>query len=466
MSTMDTKDVSSTKETIGRAGGKALRKEVPRSTHGGWSAAADRPDPVDLITSQNESRIQFLVPIRHWRMAQTPFTFYRGAAKVMASDLATTPATGLNAQLCGDAHLSNFGAYGSAARELVFDVNDFDETLPGPWEWDLKRLAASFAIAARNNNYKSRHEADLAARSVASYRSAMARFAGMHYLDVWYSHLRVEDIEAAFADQLTKKQRKSGTKWANKARSKNSVHALKKLAEETDDGYRIVSQPPLIVPLRDIPTKQDPDDIKRHVTEQFEQYNDTVPDHLGVLLGRFGYRDLALKVVGVGSVGTNCDVVLLEGRDGSEPFFLQIKEAMDSVLADHLPASRYEHQGERVVVGQRMMQAASDMFLGWTTGATGKFYYWRQFKDMKGSVEVDGAPLTQMQLYAQVCGWTLARAHARSGDSQAIAGYLGKGDVFDKAIADFAVAYADQNDADYKVFKTAIDSGKIDAEEG
>jgi len=463
---MDTKDVSSTKETIGRAGGKALRKEVPRSTHGGWSAAADRPDPVDLITSQNESRIQFLVPIRHWRMAQTPFTFYRGAAKVMASDLATTPATGLNAQLCGDAHLSNFGAYGSAARELVFDVNDFDETLPGPWEWDLKRLAASFAIAARNNNYKSRHEADLAARSVASYRSAMARFAGMHYLDVWYSHLRVEDIEAAFADQLTKKQRKSGTKWANKARSKNSVHALKKLAEETDDGYRIVSQPPLIVPLRDIPTKQDPDDIKRHVTEQFEQYNDTVPDHLGVLLGRFGYRDLALKVVGVGSVGTNCDVVLLEGRDGSEPFFLQIKEAMDSVLADHLPASRYEHQGERVVVGQRMMQAASDMFLGWTTGATGKFYYWRQFKDMKGSVEVDGAPLTQMQLYAQVCGWTLARAHARSGDSQAIAGYLGKGDVFDKAIADFAVAYADQNDADYKVFKTAIDSGKIDAEEG
>ncbi len=458
---MDAKDVNTATDTIGRAGGKALRKEVPRSRHAGWSASADRPDPVDLITSQNESRIQFLVPIRHWRMAETPFTFYRGAAKIMASDLSTTAATGVDVQLCGDAHLSNFGVYGSAARELVFDVNDFDETLPGPWEWDVKRLAASFAIAARNNNYKSRDEADLAACSVASYRSAMARFASMHYLDVWYSRLRVEDIEAAFKYQITKKQRKSSSKWANKARSKNSVHALKKLAEETDDGYRIVSQPPLIVPLRDIPTEDDPDDIKRHVTDQFEQYLDSVPDHLEVLLQRFAYRDLALKIVGVGSVGTNCDVVLLEGRDADEPFFLQIKEATDSVLADHLPASKYEHQGERVVVGQRMMQAASDTFLGWTTGATGKFYYWRQFKDMKGSVEVDGAPLKQMRRYAQVCGWTLARAHARSGDSQAIAGYLGTGEAFDNAIADFAVAYADQNDADYKQFKAAIDSGRI-----
>jgi uncharacterized protein (DUF2252 family) len=462
---MDASDVTNTKGTIGRAGGKKLRKDVPRSSHGGWSPAADRPDPVDLVTSQNESRIQFLVPIRHWRMAQTPFTFYRGAAKIMASDLSTTPASGLDVQLCGDAHLSNFGVYGSAARELVFDVNDFDETLPGPWEWDVKRLAASFAIAARNNNHKGSDEADLAARAVASYRSAMTKFAGMHYLDVWYAHLRVEDIEAAFADQLTKKQQKSGTKWANKARSKNSVHALKKLAEESGDGYRIVSQPPLIVPLRDIPTEDDPDDIKRHVTEQFDQYSGSVPDHLGVLLKRFTYCDLALKVVGVGSVSTNCDVVLLEGRDGSEPFFLQIKEATDSVLAGYLPASRYEHQGVRVVVGQRLMQAASDMFLGWTTGATGKFYYWRQFKDMKGSVEVDGAPVKQMRRYAQVCGWTLARAHARSGDSQAIAGYLGAGEVFDKAIADFAVAYAHQHDPDYEKFKEAIDSGQIAAHE-
>jgi uncharacterized protein (DUF2252 family) len=234
---MDANDVTNAKDTIGRSGGMALRKELPRSSHAGWSARADRPDPVDLITSQNESRLQFLVPIRHWRMAETPFTFFRGAAKVMASDLSTTPSTGLDVQLCGDAHLSNFGVYGSADRDLVFDVNDFDETLPGPWEWDVKRLAASFAIAARSNGYKSRHEADLAARSVASYRSAMAQFAGMHHLDVWYSRLRVEDVEAAFKNQLTKQERKSSTKWANKARSKNSVHALKKLAEESDDRY-------------------------------------------------------------------------------------------------------------------------------------------------------------------------------------------------------------------------------------
>ncbi|MBG7606098.1 MAG: DUF2252 domain-containing protein [Actinobacteria bacterium] len=410
--------------------------------------------------------MQYLVPIRHWRMAQSPFTFYRGGAKIMAQDLSTTPATGLNAQLCGDAHLSNFGVYGSPSRQLVFDVNDFDETLPGPWEWDLKRLAASFAIVARHNNYKSKDEADLAALSVASYRDAMAKFAGARYLDMWYSELNVAKIQAAFGDQLTKKEAKSGKKFAKKARSKNSVHAFDKLAEETDDGFRIMSQPPLIVPLRDIPTKEDPEDIKRHVTEQLTAYLDSVPEHLQALLSRFAYRDAALKVVGVGSVGTNCNVVLFKGRDSTEPFFLQIKEAMQSVLADHLPASKYEHEGERVVVGQRLMQAASDVFLGWTTGSTGRYYYWRQFKDMKGSVEVDGAPLKRMRRYAQLCGWTLARSHARSGDSQAIAGYLGSGDVFDRAIADFAVAYADQNDSDYKAFKAAIDSGQISAHEG
>lgn len=399
-------------------------------------------------------------------MAQSPFTFYRGGAKIMAQDLSTTPATGLNAQLCGDAHLSNFGVYGSSSRQLVFDVNDFDETLPGPWEWDLKRLAASFAIVARNNNYKSKDEADLAALSVASYREAMAKFADMHYLDVWYSELNAAKIHAAFADQLTKKEAKTGKRFAKKARSKNSVHAFNKLAEQTDDGFRIMSQPPLIVPLRDIPTNEDPEDVKRHVTEQLTAYLDSVPDHLQVLINRFSYRDSALKVVGVGSVGTNCDVVLFKGRDSTEPFFLQIKEAMQSVLADHLPASKYQHEGERVVVGQRLMQASSDMFLGWTTGAGGKYYYWRQFKDMKGSVDVDGASLKSMRRYAQLCGWTLARSHARSGDSQAIAGYLGSGDVFDRAVADFAVAYADQNDQDYKAFKSAIDSGQISAHEG
>ena len=471
MSTKDTKDkniknTDNTKDTIGRSGGKELRHSVPRSSHSEWSPAPDRPDPVGLITSQDESRIQFLIPIRHWRMAQSPFTFYRGGAKIMAQDLSTTPTTGLNAQLCGDAHLSNFGVYGSPSRQLVFDVNDFDETLAGPWEWDLKRLAASFTIVARNNGYKKNDETDLPARAVRAYRNAMAQFADMHYLDVWYSELNVEDIFETFSDQLTKKETKKGQKFIDKARSKNSVHAFDKLAEETDDGFRIASQPPLIVPLRDIPTDEKPAEIKRLVTEQLQAYLDSVPDHLEALLNRFAYRDLALKVVGVGSVGMNCDIVLLKGRDASEPFFLQVKEATQSVLADHLPATRFSHEGERVVVGQRVMQASTDIFLGWTTAQDGRYYYWRQFKDMKGSVEVDGAPREQMQRYAHVCGWTLARAHARSADSRAIAGYLGTGDVFDKAIAEFAVAYADQNESDYKAFKAAIDSGKISAHEG
>ena len=449
----------------GSAAGKALRREVPRSSHGDWSAAQDRPDPVDLITDQDETRVQSLVPIRHWRMSQSPFSFYRGGARIMARDLSSTPTTALNVQLCGDAHLSNFGVYGSPSRQLVFDVNDFDETLPGPWEWDLKRLAASFAIAARHNEYDSDDELDLAARSVASYRNAIRHFAGMHYLDVWYSHASAADIEAAFDNQLSKKERKSGAKFVRKARSKNSVRALRKLAEQTDDGYRIVAQPPLIVPLRDIPTEDGPEDIERYVTDGFTQYLSSVPDHLGVLLDRFGYRDLALKVVGVGSVGTRCFVVLLKGRDAGEPFFLQIKEAGPSVLADHLPASAYEHEGQRVVVGQRLMQAQSDSFLGWTTGEKGTHYYWRQFKDMKGSVDVDDVSLAQMRRYAQLCGWTLARAHARSGDAQAIAGYVGSGKALDRAIARFSIAYADQNERDFAAFKAEIDSGRIPAHE-
>ncbi len=445
--------------------GKRLRREAPRSSHGDWAPAEDRPDPVDLITSQDMSRLEHLVPIRHWRMSQSPFSFYRGSAKIMAHDLTSTPTTGLNVQLCGDAHLSNFGVYGSPSRQLVFDLNDFDETMPGPWEWDLKRLAASFAIAARHNEYDSADELNLAARSVESYRNAIRHFAGMHYLDVWYSDASVADIEAAFKDQLSKRERKSSEKFARKARSKNSVHALRKLAEQTENGYRIVAQPPLIVPLRDIPLEDDPEEIERYVTEGFSQYLSSLPDHLGVLLARFGYRDLALKVVGVGSVGTRCYVVLLKGRDASEPFFLQIKEATESVLADHLPANTYEHQGQRVVVGQRLMQAHSDGFLGWTTGSQGTNYYWRQFKDMKGSLDVDGAPLAQMRRYARLCGWTLARAHARSGDAAAIAGYVGSGKALDRAIARFSVAYADQNERDYAAFNAAIDSGQIEARE-
>jgi uncharacterized protein (DUF2252 family) len=457
--------MTSTTERSGLDAGKALRKVAPRSSHGEWTASAGRPDPVALITSQNVSRLQFLVPIRHWRMSQSSFAFYRGAAKVMAHDLVSTPSTGVEVQSCGDAHLSNFGVFGSPERDLVFDVNDFDETLPGPWEWDVKRLAASFAIAARHNGYDADDERDLPRRAVAEYRRAMRRFAGSRYTEVWYAHLDVEDVYDAFADQLTKKERKRGEKFARKARSKNSVHAFDKLAEQADGGFRIASQPPLVVPLREIPHDEDPDELAATIRAEFEAYLDSVPDHMAVLLRRYRYRDMAIKVVGVGSVGTRCWIVLLEGRDEHDPLFLQIKEASRSVLEDHLTESVYAEHGRRVVEGQRLMQAASDSFLGWHVGANGAHYYWRQFKDMKGSVDVDGASRRAVRRYARLCGWTLACAHARSGDAAAIAGYLGTGEAFERAIAEFAVAYADQNEHDYAAFTQAIRDGRIEAHE-
>ena len=445
--------------------GKAIRKEVPRSSHGLWVSATDERDPVAVVTSQNASRLQFLVPIRHWRMSQSPFAFYRGAAKLMAFDLASTPNSGLHAQICGDAHLSNFGVYGSPERELVFDLNDFDETLPGPWEWDVKRLGASFVIAARHNEFGDEVGATLAQRSAESYRTAMRRFAKSRYLDAWYSHLTTEDIYDAFKDQISKKEKKRSTKFVRKARTKDSLHAFSKLAEEVDGEYRIASDPPLIIPLRDFPGNAD-EDIEGSVRESFSQYLDSVSDHLEPLLARFTFIDLALKVVGVGSVGTRCSIVLLEGRDAEDPFFLQVKEAGPSVLEDHLPPSRYEHAGERVVVGQRIMQATSDSFLGWTRGpSTSTDYYWRQLKDMKGSIEVESATVESMDRFATLCGWTLARAHARSGDMRAIGDYLGKGTAFDEAIGQFAVAYADQNEEDFARFRAAIESGEIPAHE-
>ena len=443
---------------------RALRRVVPRSSHADWSPDSHRSDPVEVITSQDQSRLQSLVPIRHWRMSQSPFAFYRGAAKLMANDLATTPATGITAQICGDAHVSNFGAYGSPERELVFDLNDFDETLPGPWEWDVKRLAASFAIAARHNEFDHEDEASLASTAAAAYRQAMAGFADMPYLDAWYSHLTMDDIYAAFADQLTKKEEKSGKKFVRKAHKKDSLRAARKLAENVDGQYRIAAQLPLIVPLRDMPIEEDPERIREDITTSWMAYLESVPDHLESLLRRFRFIDLALKVVGVGSVGTRCFIILFEGKDFDDPFFLQIKEAGKSVLEDHLPPSRYANHGQRVTVGQRQMQAASDSFLGFTPGdGADRDYYWRQLKDMKASPDVDSASPAQMQRFAQICGWTLARAHARSGVAASIAGYLGSGKVFDTAIGDFAVAYADQNERDYAAFKAAIESGRIAA---
>jgi uncharacterized protein (DUF2252 family) len=445
-----------------RGYGKALRSSVPRSSHAVWVSHEGRPNPVRTITNQNADRIQWLVPVRHWRMSESPFTFYRGAAAIMAEDLAQTPTSGITVQICGDAHLSNFGAYGSPDRELVFDLNDFDETLPGPWEWDVKRLAASFSIAARHNGLDRSAQAALAVRVATSYRKAMRDFARMGYLDAWYSRSSVDDIYEAFADQLTNKEKKSGRKFSRKARHRDSLHVLGKLAEVNDGEYQIIADLPLLVPLRDFPASTGPTAIRASLEASFREYFKSLPDHVEVLLRRFRFRDLALKVVGVGSVGTRCYIILLEGRDSEDPFFLQVKEASRSVLEDHLPESRYDSSGERVVAGQRVMQASSDVFLGWEKSATtGSHYYWRQLKDMKASPDMDSASPEGLYRFARLCGWILARAHARSGRSEEIAGYLGTSKTFDHALGEFAVAYADQNDADFAAFVSAIEFGEI-----
>jgi len=398
--------------------GRAIRALVPRSSHGEWLATSEVRDPVSIVTSQNASRLQFLVPIRHWRMSQSPFTFYRGAAKIMAGDLASTPSSGLNAQLCGDAHLANFGSYASPDRRQVFDVNDFDETLPGPWEWDLKRLATSFVLAGRDNGFDKSAITAATTQSVASYRQSMAKYAAERTLDVWYAQATLDKIAAATPN---KKDRKKISKGAEKARSKDSLKALNKLAEHVDGKYRIKNEAPLLVPLRDLAHSMDPDALRKQVTGTLDSYRDTLADNRRVLFDRFELVDIALKVVGVGSVGTRCMIVLFQGRDQDDPLFLQIKEAEASVLEDHLPKSTYEEHGERVVRGQRLMQASSDIFLGWDTNKDADHhYYWRQFHDMKGSADVESMNADRLGRYAAICGMTLAHAHARSGDPIAI----------------------------------------------
>jgi uncharacterized protein (DUF2252 family) len=415
-------------------------------------------------------------------MLVSPFTFYRGAAKIMAADLAGTPTAGLDAQLCGDAHLSNFGAFGSPERRLLFDLNDFDETLPGPFEYDVKRMAASFTIAGRNNGFA---KADARAATLASaraYREAMAGFAEMDTLAIWYAHLDEDEIlqgvrSATAEPSTTKKQRKVAKraektlkKAATKARTRDSLQALSKLGELVDGRYRIVSQPPIVVPMRDLETTYGipPDEMERVIREQFRAYRATLRDDQRQLLERFEPVDMARKVVGVGSVGTQAYIVLLQGRLQRDPLFLQVKEATASVLEDHLPKSRYKQHGERVVCGQRMMQAASDIFLGWTQAKipTTHHFYWRQLRDMKGSADVEAMKPIALGGYALICGWTLARAHARSGDPTAIAAYLGEDEQFDRSIAAFSERYADQNERDYQAFVGAIRSGRLQALEG
>ena len=481
-----------------RAKGADARIANPPVNHAGWVPADDRPDPVAMLEEQNVARDQDLVPVRHGRMAVSPFTFYRGAAKIMATDLAATPTAGLDAQLCGDAHLSNFGAFASPERQLLFDLNDFDETLPGPFEYDVKRMAASFTIAARNNGLTPAETREATVSSVRSYRQAMAEFAQMRTLDLWYSHMSEADLRAALdkiqapadggkdtakgkghkhkttkesaaQDAVAAKALRRTEKNIQKAHTRDSLQALSKLGELVDGKYRIVSQPPIVVPIRELRAQygMDEADVAKALHDQFREYRSTLQDDRRHLLEKFEVVDMARKVVGVGSVGTRAFIVLLQGRDAQDPLFLQVKEATRSVLEDHLPKSRYRNPGERVVQGQRMMQAASDIFLGWTKGVqANRYLYWRQLRDMKGSALVDTMSAFMLEYYAGLCGWTLARAHARSGDAIAIGAYLGTGDDFDTAINDFSQRYADQNELDYQAFVNAVRSGRIPAVEG
>ena len=447
-----------------KAHGKFLRESTPRSSHADWSPSPDRPDPVGLVESQNAGRLQWLVPVRRGRMVESAFTFYRGAALIMASDLSSTPSSGLTAHICGDAHLSNFGAYGSAERSLVFDVNDFDESLPGPWEWDLKRLATSFTIAGRHRGFDSADIAKITASSVEQYRKAMKQFAGQPILDVWYSNLPIDAIGDFYRGEGKKKKAKRAKHISKKAHSRNSLQALSKLAERVDGQYRIKSDPPVLVPLRSATHVADPAELEETTRRSFALYRESLRPDRQVLVDKYRPIDIALKVVGVGSVGTRCLILLLEGRDEQDPLFLQIKEAGASVLEAYLPASSFQNHGERVVQGQRLMQASSDIFLGWSPSYDEHDYYWRQLRDWKTSFDVDDADERDLRHYARLCGWTLARSHARSGDPVAIGGYLGSSDTFDQAITTFAGRYADQNESDYRAFADAIDRGDLEAE--
>ena len=452
------------------ARGKAARAEVPRDSHATFDPPSDRPDPIALLEEQGKSRVPELVPVRYGRMMMSPFTFFRGAALPMASDLATTPVSGLAVQACGDAHLSNFGIFGSAERRLMFDVNDFDETLPGPWEWDVKRLAASLEVAARGSEFAGKQRREIVTAAVARYRQAMRSFAGMTNLEVWYAHMDMDQMRAQFDAQLQARQRKVVDKGLAKARTRDSMEELAKLTRVVDGQPRIIADPPLLVPIDDlIPEQTDRTAVEEQFGGLISKYRRTLETDRRFLLEQFRFADLARKVVGVGSVGTRCWIVLMLGRDDADPLFLQVKEAEASVLSRFVGASKYANQGQRVVAGQRLMQASSDIFLGWQRIEAGldgqqRDFYVRQLRDWKYSVDIETMVPRGLRMYGELCGWTLARAHARSGDRIAIAAYLGGSDVFDRAIAQFAAAYADQNERDHKSLVDAVASGRIAAE--
>jgi uncharacterized protein (DUF2252 family) len=451
--------------------GKAARAEVRRSSHAGWEPPSDRRDPVGILEAQALTRVPELVPIRYGRMLVSAFTFYRGAAAIMAADLSGRPRTSLHAQLCGDAHLSNFGAFAAPDRRLVFSVNDFDETLPGPFEWDVERLVASIAVAGRDRGFDlaQRERCNLAA--ARSYREAMRDFAQLRTLDLWYARLDVDELARRWSSQADEKQLKRFDRNLAKARAKDSQRAWTRLTRVDEDGRpRIISDPPLIVPIDELLTPEASAALEDTVRTVIRSYRRTLPSDRRHLLERFRYADAARKVVGVGSVGTRAWIVLMLGVDDGDPLVLQFKEAEASVLEPYLARSEYANHGQRVVEGQRLMQSASDIMLGWfrTPGVDGveRDFYIRQLWDGKGSALVELMEPNALAIYAEVCGWTLARAHARSGDAAAIASYLGGGDVFDRAMASFAEAYADQNERDYAAFQRAVADGRLQAETG
>ncbi|MBV9415196.1 MAG: DUF2252 domain-containing protein [Solirubrobacterales bacterium] len=453
------------------ARGKAARAEVPRSSHAGFEPSPNRADPVDLLERQAATRVPELVPVRYGRMLVSPFTFYRGAAMLMAHDLGPTPRSGLAVQCCGDAHLSNFGVFASPERRLVFDVNDFDETLPGPWEWDVKRLAVSMLIAARDNGYRAKDEERIVLDTVGRYRTAMVEFAAMKNLDVWYARLEIESMVHELAPRLKEKMVQRTEKALAKARTKDSMAAFSKLTQSVNGEVRIVDQSPLIVPIEQLAPGQEHDEMFEALHQLLRGYRETLEFDRRVLLEQFRLTDFARKVVGVGSVGTRAWIALLLGRDGQDPLFLQMKEAEASVLEESLGPSEFSNHGERVVTGQRLMQTTSDIFLGWLHVESGldqqpRDFYGRQLKDWKGSAEIEQMVPTGMATYGQLCGWTLARAHARSGDRIAIASYLGNSDRFDRAILEFSKAYADQNERDYQALAAAVKAGRIEAQTG
>jgi uncharacterized protein (DUF2252 family) len=451
---------------------KSLRQQAPRSSHGEWAPAADRPEPLSLLQEQDKGRIERLLPIKYGRMLESPFAFLRGSAVVMSADLASTPVTGLEVILCGDAHLSNFGIFATPERKLVFDINDFDEAYQGPWEWDLKRLAASAVVAGRGNGFSEKKCRRLAVNTANVYAYAMNKFSQAHVLDVWYYHVNIDSV-LDIMDKASKQGKKRAHKLVEKARRKTHQQTLEKLTMFEDGRRRIISDPPLLIPFRELGLEKfiGGDDLqiatKEIVEDNWSHYLESLPDERRYLLDQFQVRDVALRVGGVGSVGTRCLIVLVESKTEDDALILQLKEAGPSVLEAYFGKPGSWQHGKRVVTGQRLIQATSDIFLGWHTSTIAKTeYYWRQLKDMKGSAEVAEMDYESFKSYLSVCTWCLARAHARTGDETGIAGYIGKNDAFAEAIGDFAVAYADQTERDYQALVEAVKSGRIEAQTG